>query len=260
MRTLRTAVFVVILSVPRLVHAQAGGDEPMPGGPAGNEPAPAQPENSASAPQPAAPPVTDWAATFAPEGLAARLPPGSDHVVIAEAGMPDALSQRAVVALKESLARTGMVRQILDGQYLGPIAGLDDRAIVARASSLPVELVLVLRVFPASQGYTEGVFVGLYGRDGQFRGGISGQRGVPLGPVAPPAPAYVPAPMAAAPLSAELQQLHRYEQLHIGFDFENGGRNIDNSGPYMGNDHRPLRGPAFYRAIGREDWRGNTST
>lgn len=116
-----------------------------------------------------------WRASFPAERLPESLAEGD--VVVVPTGEPLEPAERAAGALREAL-RTKGVGTVMDASSLGDVAGFSDQEIVEAASDLPVDRVLIVRVFEGGDAPT-GVVAG-YVPSGEAVGGFSTPRGTPV--------------------------------------------------------------------------------
>ncbi len=96
----------------------------------------------------AAAPV-DWSATFPPAGVSAHLGDKRPNIIVIAANPG---SQAAAAAFRAALTASKKAGVVIDGQALGAVDSLDDRGIVERAKVLPVQQIVIVRVFEGSPG------------------------------------------------------------------------------------------------------------
>ncbi|QRK12544.1 hypothetical protein JQX13_22465 [Archangium violaceum] len=217
-----------------------------------------------------------WNTTLPAEAVATYLdgPPARYMVVPAGTEAPE-LAQ-AEQALAAALRNSGKAVLVMNAQALGPVAQLDDAAIVQRGAGFPVDRVMVLRLFPDASGALTQAVVTLYDTAGQPRGSFFANQGTALAPrpqapeqkvasasepTPPPAPANPPPAAPARPSKPKplTDPVEQYEQQYIGFDEfvalngQTGTVVAQTSLPYEGKFKRPLQGDAFYKKVGRED-------
>jgi hypothetical protein len=197
----------------------------------------------------------DWAATFTPADVSARFPGGTRFLVVAPGGP----SAEAGTALVDAL-RQAAFPLIMTAESLGDVAALDDQAILGRAAALPVDAILIVRVFPGATPETPNVVVVAYDRAAHARGSLQAVAGGALASEkpAPAAPVTVAlaAPQAArAPTSAAQRE---YERQLIWFGYRHVVDVGEGAAQY---GRRPVRGlqrerlgwADFYEAIERPD-------
>lgn len=88
----------------------------------------------------------DFSQTFTPAAVASYLDAKGGALVVGAGPTSEALSQ-ATAALEAALQGSGRVELVLNGKTLGDVSGLDDPTIVKKCEALPVERVVVVRVF-----------------------------------------------------------------------------------------------------------------
>jgi hypothetical protein len=118
-----------------------------------------------------------WSITFSPQSLTAISTPLSAVVVIAGGGQPDGAA--AANALIAGLRASGRASLVMDASSIGDVSTLDDAAMVARAQSLPVDQIVIVRTFPDGPGQVAAV-VSIYDKRGASLGASRGSRGSPL--------------------------------------------------------------------------------
>lgn len=145
----------------------------------------ALPTPALAAPAPAAAAPVDWATTFTPTSVSAHLGDNKPNVIIIA---PNAESRAAAAAFRSALNASKRAGVVIDGQALGALDSLDDRAILDRAKVLPVQQVIVVRVFEAGPGEPPSFIAMGYAVSGDVAVALSGTGGVPLTSDAPPMP------------------------------------------------------------------------
>ncbi|MCY1058419.1 hypothetical protein [Nannocystis sp. SCPEA4] len=210
----------------------------------------------AAAPAPAAPAAAavDWSATFTPTGVSAHLGDAKPNVIVI-AGNPG--SQPAAAAFRAALTTSRRAGVVIDGQALGAVDSLDDRAIVDRAKVLPVQQIVVVRVFESSPG-TAPTFIAMgYGTDGSVAVALSGTAGVPLPEPEPPTevsvPDATPEPADAAP--KEPEEPEEVKQAREQAEKEYADKRLGGTWGALrrGTPGTPIGPTEFYAALGRDD-------
>ncbi|MGC4117742.1 MAG: hypothetical protein QM765_24935 [Myxococcales bacterium] len=204
--------------------------------------------------------AADWTASFPAPALVSHLDVDPSAVLVAAVG---ADSREAAKAVQASLQASGKVRLAMDDSALGDLAGLSDPQVVEKCRGLPVDRVLVVRVFPRDGGPSNAV-VSIYDIAGTRKAGFATEAGSPLPAKAPEAPPSAPAPAALQPppppaTPAEPSARELYEQKYIGFadiqivEITSGKVTSKWIEPYQGKFRQPLEGIRFYEVVGRND-------
>lgn len=223
-----------------------------------------------AAPSPAL--AAEWSRSFPPKSVASYLDHGGMRILVAAAGKKRDIeaADDAADALREALRRSGRTRMVMDDESLGNVALLDDKHIVARCSSLPVDAVAVVRVFPGAADAADAAVVTLFDKEGGTLGAFTAESGTPLAPRGRSegvAAGQGVSNEAAGAVSKILHQEKRsppsaaraeYEKKFVGFLDITG---VNQYGavvgrwtqPYQGKYQRSLDVPQFYDAVGAHD-------
>jgi len=206
---------------------------------------------------PAAAPAPGFEATFTPEAVGSQLEGRAASLVVGAGRQSPALAA-AAAAVEEALRRSGKAELVMNGQSLGPVAELDDQALVKRCEPLPVARVLVVRAFEAP-GEAPRAVVTVYDKRGTVLAAFTAQAGQPLllGSAATAGTAPAAPSVAQAVLQASSGAQEEYERSYVGIDelaaVGSRGQLLTWSTPYQGKYRRPLEGDEFYQVIGRAD-------
>jgi hypothetical protein len=193
--------------------------------------------------------------------------PAQPHGYLVAAAGPGA--RDAAAALRGSLRQAPAARVVMDDAALGSLEGLDDAAIVARARPLPVEAIVVVRVFPGGDGQPPRAVVTFYDKKGAAKVAFTTIAGMPIEAKPAAAPAAVGEGLgeaAADEISAVLRQHStggarakedydaRSLDLAGTYTIENGNVTSTSGLPYQGRKNpRLLTWDEFYRLLGRPD-------
>jgi hypothetical protein len=207
----------------------------------------------------ASPVGSDFAATFGEQAVASHLE-GKVAYLVAAAGQPTPALAAAASAFEEGLLRSGRADLVMNGSSLGPVAALDDQALVKRCEPLPVARVAVVRVFE-SAGEAPRAVVTVYDKRGAVQVAFTAQAGQPLAPgrkgVAGAGQGVSPGVAQAVIQAGGGQAQEEYDQAYVGFDeiaaVSRHGQLLEWTRPTQGKYRRPLEGDEFYRLIGRDD-------
>jgi hypothetical protein len=188
-------------------------------------------------------------------------------------------SQTLVEDLAAALRERKLARVILPARVLGDVTGLADPDLVRKAKAVPVDRMIVVRVFEDAEHHLTGV-VTVYDHGGQVVTAFALEAGKPLEPhgsavtpapapiVAPPSPANSPGQGVSSEAASSINQIlntkseedggrREYDRSYIGYEewaIVNGyGVSRRWIEPYEGRLRRPLKGPEFYDKIGRQD-------
>jgi hypothetical protein len=121
--------------------------------------------------------AADWGHSFPTAATGALLPNNRPGVIVVAAGDGAAVAAASVIM---SLRESGRARLVMDPSNLRNVSGLADQDIVRQAKYLPVEIVVVVRVFPGATANAETAVITLYNKQLKTLGAASTQRGVPL--------------------------------------------------------------------------------
>jgi hypothetical protein len=148
----------------------------------------------------------------------------------------------------------------MDAGALGDVSGLDDAAVVDKAQALPVDRVVLLRVFAAKSGATAAVSV--YDKAGEAAGGFTATLTQPVKPAANAGGSAAGVAVGAVMKDASSDKsaaLQAFSERVVWFE---GGNWVDAASgavvgtwtqPYQGKYKEPLVGREFYSTIGADD-------
>ncbi|MCP3138186.1 hypothetical protein [Pyxidicoccus xibeiensis] len=206
-----------------------------------------------------------WASSFSPATLAPHLGDAPARYLVVPAGSEAPELTEAREALASALRASGKAQLVMDAQALGPVATLDDATIARKSANLPVDRVMVVRLFPDATGALTQAVVTVYDTAAQPLGSFSTTKATALA-----AAPQEQEPVVEAPPPAQARPVpppdarEQYEQRAIGFDdyltvrvstaVPWASAEVSRwSLPYEGKYKKPLEGDAFYRKVGRED-------
>lgn len=226
-----------------------------------------------------APPATakeaDWARAFDVDALRSHVQQlSADRYLV----VPGKESGDAAKALETALRATGRVSLVIDSAALGEVGAADDAAIVKLANHLPIDALLIVRVFgndAVVMGYdrfggTLGAFTASLGKRMKPAPGTRVATEADQGGVTPPAGrgagvaasgrTQVDASAgASAGALASINRLRqeaeaRYNQKFLDItDYKDVLGNVMYSEPVQGSQRTVLDWPKFYRVVGRKD-------
>ncbi len=191
-----------------------------------------------------------WTASFPASALTRQLDVRPVAVLVAAAN-PQA--RPAAGAIETALRGSGEAQLVMDDAALGDLEGLGDLQIVERSRGLPVDRVLVVRVFPRADGPSSAV-IALYDLAGNRKAAFAAEEGQPLQDKA-----ALGAPPPAPPEPERKSAQERYEERYIGFSdvqlFDSAtGRAIEQwMEPYQGKYRQRLETRDFLELVGRTD-------
>lgn len=211
------------------------------------------PALAAPAPAPAPAPAADWATTFTSEGVSAHLGDARPNVIVIA---PNAPSQSAGAAFRAALTTSKRAGVVIDGQALGVLDGLDDRAIIERAKVLPVQQIVIVRVFEGPPGEPPSFIAMAYGTDGSVAAALSGKAGEPM--PEPELPADVGASDSDPPDSeeaaeAEPEEPEEVKQAREQAEKEYAAQRLSGTWGALRRGDTPIGPDEFYAALGRDD-------
>ena len=121
--------------------------------------------------------ASDWGYSFPAAAAGALLPNNRPAVIVVAAGDGAA---GAAASLITALRESGRARLVMDPSNLRNVSGLADQDIVRQAKYLPVDIVVVVRVFPGGSPGAATAVITLYDKQMKTLGAASTQHGVPL--------------------------------------------------------------------------------
>lgn len=208
----------------------------------------------------------EFSATFGREALNSYLE-AKDSVVLASAGADSVALAEAAAALETSLRGAGNVDLVLDSKTLGPVATLDDPAIVKRCAELPVKHVIVLRVFERPNRPARAVAT-IYDKQGSLVTAFSAEAGSALAARSAPsaaqgnvgngvnqAAAKAVLETVSATSNAGAQQ--KYDEQYLDFEdwsaVNQTGVMLRWSEPYQGKYRKRIEFEEYYKLVERPD-------
>jgi hypothetical protein len=210
----------------------------------------------------------DFSQTFTPGAVASHLDANGAALVVGAGPASEALAQ-ATAALEAALRGSGRVDFVLNGKTLGDVGGLDDPTIVKKCAALPVERVVVVRVFE-SAGQPARAVATLYDKQGALVTAFTGVAGTALAAKSAPAEGAPPstglsqnaakAVLETGPEKGGVTARNQYDEQYIGFEERtvvtvmSGVGMVSNwSKPVLGKYRKPLHYEDFYKMVERPD-------
>jgi hypothetical protein len=190
-----------------------------------------------------------WAQSFDAPDLDAIVA-GNARLAVLAVGDADT----AATALRAALEQLDKIELVLDGQSLGgsgALATLDDRTILARAAGLPVDGVIIVRLYHGRHGRPDHALVTLYHPGGVSVRALSVEEGALL---SLPRQTFEPKPGPALERYNN-EKLGASEGFHMAFFATRHDLEF-----YRGDYHIPLRGDEFFTRVGRPDLAARWST
>ena len=116
--------------------------------------------------------LAGWEETFEPEAIGSYLSGEDASYLVVAAGD----RERSLAAASQLLVtlRSTTKGLVMEDQSLGDMSGLDDTAILERASELPVDQIVVVRVFDSGHEAPSAVVVVFYDKQGETLVALSG--------------------------------------------------------------------------------------
>ena len=125
--------------------------------------------------------ASPWVPSYEPVAVASYLDRQNAAVLVVTAGAPTDSSQAAEVALINALRSGGQTRLVMTGMSLAVLPIDRDDDLVKKATALPVDVIIVQRVFPGSNPSSPEVAVAtLYDKAGTPLGAMAVTAGQPL--------------------------------------------------------------------------------
>ncbi|MDC0720592.1 hypothetical protein [Nannocystis bainbridge] len=212
------------------------------------------PALAAPAPVPVAAAPVDWSSTFTPAGASAHLGDKKPNVIVIAANPG---SQAASAVFRSALTASRKAGVVIDGQALGAVESLDDRAIIDRAKVLPVQQIVIVRVFEGSPGDPPSFIAMGYGTDGTVSVALSGTAGVPLPEPEMPTEVSVPdaVPDTAEEGPKEPEESDEAKRAREAAEQEYAAKRLDGTWGALrqGTPGTSITPMQFYAAIGRDD-------
>ncbi|MFP2928553.1 hypothetical protein ACLESO_25835 [Pyxidicoccus sp. 3LG] len=119
-----------------------------------------------------------WTSSFSTTTLAPHLGDAPARYLVVPAGSDAPELTEAREALAGALRASGKARLVMDARALGPVAQLDDASIAKKSAVLPVDRVMVLRLFPDATGALTQAVVTVYDTSAQPLGSFATTKGV----------------------------------------------------------------------------------
>lgn len=195
-------------------------------------------------------PAQEWSNSFPASAVASQLDLHPVAILVVAATLE---ARPATEAIEAALRASGKARLVMDDSALGDLATLSDSQIVERSKGLPIDRVMVVRVFPR-EGRPSTAVISLYDQDGHRKAGFAAEAGQPL---QNKTAISAPQPPSSGLESKTAQEL--YDEKYIGFSdiqiFDaDSGRTLEQwITPYQGKYRQPLETLAFFELVGRTD-------
>ena len=203
-----------------------------------------------------------WQVTFEQDSLDTQLEMGPLSYILACAG--DISCEDAIKVLKNTMSASAKVKLVMDAAALGDIRTLADKDIVKKSASLPVDRVMIVRVFSGSSitavvtiydknGNNHGAFTGVKGRimskDEKKTSGVTEAAANTVGSII----------KDTEEISAE--QKNKYEEKVITLDSvtaiyanPNGVWASSWQEPRLGKYKKPITWPEFFKLVGHDEY------
>ena len=206
-----------------------------------------------------------WEATFGADPVATYLDQDGMRYIVVAAGEQPGTSRAATNALSTALRAGGRTKLVMGGESLGNVAGLDDQTIVTRVKDLPVDRVVVVRVFDAGPGNPQQAVVVMYDKGGDVVGALNGSSGAAIAPKVAEGTSQGVSSRAANAVSSVSQRANlsteeaeaEYNRQCLSFDgwvaVTSGGGVVSWSTPYQGIPGVEISHEEFFHAVGRAD-------
>ncbi|MBI3072652.1 MAG: hypothetical protein HYY84_11110 [Deltaproteobacteria bacterium] len=209
-----------------------------------------------------------WGKAFVPKSVGSYLKGEAVGVLVVGAG-DRALSGEAAAALANALRASAKAKVVMSDESLGALSGLDDQAIVKKAAGLPIDRVVVVRVFPGGDGRAATAVVTVYRKDGaEIDVAFTAEKGKPLLGRGAESESVGDGVSAGAIASVEkVVGTKTVERSTAEEEYQNqvisiqGGAFVNQFGSVVGSWRaatqgkygKPLEGADFYEVVGRPD-------
>ncbi len=206
-----------------------------------------------------------WDQGFEPGAVSTYLDRQNASLVVMTGGAQTDSSRAALASLVNALRAGGQTRLVMTAESIAVLPGDTDAELVKKASYLPVDLIIVLRLFPGATNSPEVAVATLYDKQGSSTGAMAVTAGQPLPrregvgrqAAGRAAVAEVLESVRDRPENSEAPARGKEDPRKI--TFEAGAMINVRSGqvvstwimPYLGG--RALTGVRFYETIGRAD-------
>ncbi|HVE82071.1 MAG TPA: hypothetical protein VND93_04465 [Myxococcales bacterium] len=124
--------------------------------------------------------AVDWTATFPPEAMGSYVEADASAVLVAPAGDASADLAGAAKAVAAALRASGKAKLVMDESAIGATAGLSDEQIVQKCKALPVQRVVVVRVFPGADAARPSAVITFYDKDARAVSALAAEAGTPV--------------------------------------------------------------------------------
>lgn len=121
-----------------------------------------------------------WDQGFEPGAVATYLDRQNASLVVMTGGVQTDSSRTAQASLVNALRLGGQTRLVMTGESIAVLAADTDSELVKKASYLPVDLIIVLRLFPGGANSPEVAVATLYNKEGTSTGAMAVTAGQPL--------------------------------------------------------------------------------
>ncbi|HEY8211096.1 MAG TPA: hypothetical protein VIG99_26615, partial [Myxococcaceae bacterium] len=123
----------------------------------------------------------DWSATFPPAATGSYLEADAAAVLVTPAGDPSPDLATAAQGVAAALRASGRAKLVMDGASIGSTAGLSDEQIVQKCQALPIQAVVVVRVFPGADAASPpSAVVTFYDKAGKALSALAAALGTPV--------------------------------------------------------------------------------
>jgi hypothetical protein len=204
----------------------------------------------------------DWSTTFDPAVLDTYFDGDAPAVLVAGGDRSDATIE-ATNAFETSLRTLKRMRLVMNGAAIGDPTNLSDEQLAAKAKALPIDTVVVIRVFPASDAPV--VVASVLSTSGKVLSAFTSSRGKAVPPREGGAGRGVSQNAIAAVVDDQKKKsdapsnaaVSEYDEKHIEWTEVVGisGQNVVAvwSNPTQGKYRRPITEEELYSLIGRQD-------
>lgn len=200
--------------------------------------------------------TSGWSATFPSSTIKSSVQLQGDGVIVAAAGTNRSSSKAAGEHLSSALRESG-ISLVMTDEGLGEISGLDDKQIIDKCSALPVNNIMIVRVFPGSDA--QNAVIMNYNKKGDIISAFNATEGKPLGNVTAPSGGISKSTMSSVgkTVGTESDALKQYKERVIWkkqaklYSAYTGHKVSQWEHFYQGTEKDPLLGSDLYRKTGK---------
>ena len=211
--------------------------------------------------------ASDWQTTFASSDPASHIPTTGVRLIVVPAGESIQEAKSAAAALEDAFEKSERVAFVASrGALSEDLSSLDDKVIVQKCNALPIDYIVVVRVFPGTDNASLSGMVIIYDKNQTVIKGLNVAMGQPLSAPLPMVAESQPREKVENSVGATpkketdlFSRLVEYDNNRIWFQGWslvnlNSGTTLDTwEEPYYGKYKEHLEGARFFEVVGRPD-------